>query len=115
MVLRYLGVQAVIAESFARIHAANLVNFGIVPLTFDDPRDLEVLEEGDTLSIEDIAGALVAGSAQLQLNVARLARPMGLRHQLSARQIAILLAGGLLHRAGGASIDPQPTLAHAGA
>ncbi len=115
MVLRYLGVQAVIAESFARIHAANLVNFGIVPLTFDDPRDLEVLEEGDTLAIEDIAGALVSGSAQLQLNVARLARPMGLRHQLSARQIAILLAGGLLNRARGASTDPQPALAHAGA
>ena len=115
MVLRYLGVQAVVAESFARIHAANLVNFGIVPLTFDDPRDLEVLEEGDTLAIEDIAGALVAGSAQLQLNVARLARPMRLRHQLSARQIAILLAGGLLNRARGASTDPRPTLAHAGA
>jgi aconitate hydratase, putative, Aquifex type len=99
MVLRYLGVQVVIAESFARIHAANLVNFGIVPLTFDDPRDLQLLQEGDTLAIEDIAGALAVESVPIRLEVSRLERPVPLRHQLTERQIAILRAGGLLNRA----------------
>ena len=104
MVLRYLGVRVVIAESFARIHAANLVNFGIVPLTFDDPRDLELLQEGDTLAIEDIATALAA-EAPVRLKVSRLERPVALRHELSARQIAILQAGGLLNRARRATTD----------
>lgn len=97
--LRYLGVQVVIAGSFARIHAANLVNFGIAPLTFVDPLDLELLEEGDALSIQDLTGTLTRGSAQIELDVARLARPLAVCHRLSARQIAILLAGGLLGRA----------------
>ena len=99
IVLRHLGVQVVIATSFARIHAANLVNFGIVPLTFADPLDLELLEEGDVLSIQDLTGTLTHGSAHIELDVARLARPVAVCHQLTARQIAILLAGGLLNRA----------------
>jgi aconitate hydratase len=102
IVLRYLGVQVVIAESFARIHAANLVNFGIVPLTFADPHDIELLREGDTLAIEDIAAALAAGPTAPRLEVSRLERPLLLRHQLSARQIAIIQAGGLLNRSKGA-------------
>ena len=106
MVLRYLGIQVVIAESFARIHAANLVNFGIVPLTFADPRDLALLNEGDALAIEDLVGTLTAGSDRVELQVARLERPIGLRQQLSTRQIAILLAGGLLNRARRATPDP---------
>jgi aconitate hydratase len=106
MVLRYLGVQAVIAGSFARIHAANLVNFGIVPLMFADPRDAELLLEGDTLAIDDIAGALATPSASLRLEVSRLERPIVLQHQLSERQIAILEAGGLLNRARRAPKDP---------
>jgi len=109
MVLRYLGVQVVIAESFARIHAANLVNFGIVPLIFTDPRDLELLQEGDMLAIEDLAGAFAAEPARLRLEVSRLERPVLLRHQLSPRQIAILQAGGLLNRARRATIDPSIT------
>ena len=51
----YLGVRCVIAKSFARIHAANLINAGILPLTFDDPGDYDRLKEGDTLTI--LAGA----------------------------------------------------------
>ena len=98
IVLRYLGVQVVIATSFARIHAANLVNFGIVPLTFDDPLDLSLLREGDTLAIEDLAGALERGTPPL-LEVSRLERPLLLRHTLSGRHVAILIAGGLLNHA----------------
>ena len=98
IVLRYLGVEVVIAASFARIHAANLVNFGIVPLVFEDPADIQQLKAGDTLAIEGIAAALAA-DAPIQLAVARLARPIPLRHRLTARQVAILTAGGLLNRA----------------
>jgi aconitate hydratase len=96
--LRYLGVQVVIAESFARIHAANLVNFGIVPLMFADPADRVLLRQGDTLAIDDLAEGLAAGSP-LRLEVSRLDRPVPLRHDLSPRQVAILEAGGLLNRA----------------
>ena len=98
IVLRYLGVRVVVAESFARIHAANLVNFGIVPLIFDDPRDLGLLKVGDMLAIEDVAGALAADPVRLRLEVSGLDRPVPLHHELSARQIAILQAGGLLNR-----------------
>jgi len=99
IVLRYLGVQVVVAASFARIHAANLVNFGVVPLLFDDPDDQALLHVGDVLTIEDLIGALSADPASVRLDVARLGRPMLLRHQLSARQIGILRAGGLLNLA----------------
>ena len=98
IVLRYLGVRVVIAESFARIHAANLVNFGIVPLLFDDPHDLGLLKVGDMLAIGDVAAALTADPLRLQLEVSGLDRPVRLHHELSARQIAILQAGGLLNR-----------------
>jgi len=97
IVLRHLGVQVVVAASFARIHMANLVNFGIVPLVFEDPSDLELLQAGDGLAIDAIATAL-AGDAPIQLEVSRLATAVPLCHQLSSRQIAILAAGGLLNR-----------------
>jgi len=97
-VLRHLGVQVVIAESFARIHVANLVNFGIVPLLFADPRDRELLEVGDTLSLGGIDAARAAG-APIKLDVARLPDPVLLRHELSSRQLEILEAGGLLNLA----------------
>jgi aconitate hydratase len=102
-VLRFLGVEVVVATSFARIHAANLVNFGIVPLLFADPKDLELLQPGDALSIPGIAAAL-AGDTALYLEDADLGRGVPLRHQLSARQIRILQAGGLLNLARPANV-----------
>jgi aconitate hydratase len=104
IVLRFLGVQVVIAASFARIHAANLVNFGIVPLVFEDARDLDLLQVGDTLAIEGLAAAL-AGGSDLYLDVPQLGRGIALRHQLSARQIRILRAGGLLNFARPATVS----------
>ena len=49
---KYLGVKAVIAKSFARIHLANLVNFGIVPLTFVDKKDYKDVDQGDSLELD---------------------------------------------------------------
>jgi len=103
IVLRYLGVQAVIAVSFARIHAANLVNFGIVPLTFAEPRDLDLLMPDDTLTIDDLVGTLAGGVLALELS--QRVQPVMLRHDLSARQISILRAGGLLNFARRATAD----------
>lgn len=113
MVLRYLGVQIVIAGSFARIHAANLVNFGIVPLTFADPRDAALLRAGDALAIHDLVEALATRAESVRLEGSRLERPILLAHQLGERQVAILLAGGLLNRARQEPRGPVVESAHA--
>ena len=89
----YLGVRAVIAKSFARIHAANLVNAGILPLTFKDPADYDALKQGDRLEISGIDAGLESGTAYLQAGERR----MELSCTFSPRQRAILRAGGLLN------------------
>ena len=89
----YLGVRAVIAKSFARIHAANLVNAGILPLTFKDPADYDALKQGDRLEISGIDAGLESGTAYLQAGERR----MELSCAFSPRQRAILRAGGLLN------------------
>ena len=92
----YLGIRAVIAKSFARIHMANLINFGIVPLTFADPDDYDRLGEGDTLRIADFRGAV--GSRDIvMLTDDTTGREVLLRLDFTERQREILLAGGLLH------------------
>ena len=89
----YLGVRAVIAKSFARIHAANLVNAGILPLTFKDPADYDALKQGDRLEISGIDAGLESGTVYLQAGERR----MELSCAFSPRQRAILRAGGLLN------------------
>ena len=89
----YLGVRAVIAKSFARIHAANLVNAGILPLTFKDPADYDALIQGDRLEISGIDAGLESGTVYLQAGERR----MELSCAFSPRQRAILRAGGLLN------------------
>jgi aconitase (EC 4.2.1.3) len=90
----FLGVKAVLAKSFERIHAANLVNFGIVPLAFADPRDYDRIEKGDELEIRDITGSLdkdiLVRDKTKNINIT-------LRASLSRRQREIVIAGGLLN------------------
>ena len=90
----YLGVRAVVAKSFARIHVANLINAGIMPLTFADPADYDRLSQGDQLSIEGVWQGMQDGHMTLvdHTNGARIP----LCCQYTDRQIAILKAGGLL-------------------
>ncbi|MDR2647879.1 MAG: aconitate hydratase [Oscillospiraceae bacterium] len=90
----YLGVKAVIAKSFARIHAANLVNAGIVPLLFADPSDYDKIGTGDKLELPQLRKALQTGGDLFAQNAAGERYP--LTAQLSRLQIAVLLAGGLL-------------------
>ena len=89
----YLGVKAVITKSFARIHAANLINAGILPLTFADPADYDKLAEGDEIVLADIFAAVEAGSMTL---TTKAGNKIKLDCAYSPRQIAILKAGGLL-------------------
>ena len=96
IVLRYLGVRVVIAKSFARIHATNLVNFGIVPFTFADEADHERLLQGDMLDIQDLLEQLQSGELVLMTNAPRTMQ-LRLRHDLTARQREIVITGGLLN------------------
>ena len=92
----YLGIRAVIAKSFARIHMANLINFGIVPLTFADPADYDKLSEGDTLRLPDFRRA-VAEADTVALYDDTNGVQIPLRLHFTERQREILLAGGLLN------------------
>ena len=92
----YLGVKAVIAKSFERIHAANLINFGILPLTFASEGDYDVIGAGDRLEIGNIKAALRAGRG-LALQDATNGNTFALKCAVSARQMDILLAGGMLN------------------
>jgi aconitate hydratase len=91
----YLGVRAVLAKSFARIHRANLINWGVVPLTFDDPAAWDGIERDDRLRMADLRAALAAGSPVRVAN-ARSGAAFTVSCALSPRERDILLAGGLL-------------------
>jgi aconitate hydratase len=86
----------VIAQSFARIHWQNLINFGVLPLTFADPSDHNRLAPGDTVRIPDIEYALPAAE-QIVATVDGSDNPITLPHNLSDRQIEILMAGGAIN------------------
>ena len=90
----YLGVRAVIAKSFARIHAANLINAGIMPLTFENPDDYEQLQQGDELKLSGIERGMENGTITLLDETSGKSFP--LRCAYTERQRAILRAGGLL-------------------
>jgi aconitate hydratase len=91
----HLGVRAVIAQSFARIHRANLVNWGLVPLVFDDPNDWDGLERDDRLRLDGLRAALAAGSRITVTNTRSGAR-FTVSCVLTPRERDILLAGGVL-------------------
>jgi aconitate hydratase len=92
----HLGLKAVIAKSFARIHHANLVNVGILPLTFADEADFDKLEQGDEWAITQVQQEIQAGK---NLTVRNLTKDTEFEatYNLTERQIKILLAGGLLN------------------
>jgi aconitate hydratase len=96
----FLGVKAVIAKSFERIHIANLINFGIVPFTFADEEDYESIDMGDEVRIHDIRGLLERGEPIVLVNESA-GREIPLAYDLTARQVKILLAGGRLNEVKG--------------
>ena len=83
-------------SSFARIHWQNLVNFGVLPLTFVDESDYDALEQDDTLALSSVPEALRNGS-ELTLENRTKGVELTVRHGLSDRQIEVLLQGGLIN------------------
>ncbi|MGE5589272.1 MAG: aconitate hydratase [Bacillota bacterium] len=92
----YLGVKAVIAKSFARIHKANLINFGILPLTFANEADYDKVELGDKLVIDDVKGQIAAGTEVIVRNETK-DLVFKVKHDLTSRQVEIIKEGGLLN------------------
>ena len=92
----YLGVKAVIAKSFERIHIANLINFGIVPLTFQNDADYGKIAAGDEVEIPDVRGRLQRGEDLVLVNKTQNVE-IPLAYDFSDRQRGILLAGGTLN------------------
>jgi aconitate hydratase len=91
----YLGVKAIVTKSIERIHAANLVNFGILPLTFADPADYDRVEQGDEFEIRGIRAAFEAGASLVLIDTTK-GIEIALSYNLSRRQKHIIYAGGLL-------------------
>jgi aconitate hydratase len=92
---RFLGLQAVLAISFARIHWQNLANFGVLALEFENASDYDQIQQGDLLVLTGIRDALSAGTKISVHNKTRNEN-YNVRHGLSARQIGMLLSGGLI-------------------
>ena len=92
----YLGIKAVIAKSFARIHVANLINFGIVPMTLQNAGDYDKFYEGDQVEIKHFAAA-VAGENEATIINKTTGATAKLQLSLSSRQREMLLAGGCLN------------------
>ncbi len=92
---RYLGVRAKIVKSFARIHKANLCNFGILPLTFKDPADYELFKQGDCVAFEHIRALLLSGANEIPVQIG--GNKIITLLEVSERQRKHLLAGGILN------------------
>jgi aconitate hydratase len=91
---RYLGLRMVLAQSYARIHWQNLINFGILPLEFSDPDDYADIQVGDVLAISDLHQALQDNELTVRNDTQD--RNYAVRHRLSPRQLELLLAGGVI-------------------
>jgi aconitate hydratase len=92
---RYLGLRVVLAEAFARIHWQNLANFGVLPLTFEDPTDRERITQGTTLRLTGLRDALPASNTVEVLDTDR-DETFRARHDLSPRQVERILSGGVI-------------------
>jgi len=92
----YLGVKAVLVKSFARIHKANLINVGILPLTFQNPEDYNSIEQGDQLKLVNLLEQIQSGKT-LELENLTKKEKISIECDLTPRERSIILAGGLLN------------------
>ncbi len=93
---RYLGLRAVIAKSFARIHWQNLANFGILPLTFINEKDYDKIDQSDELEIPEVRNLIKQGNHIKIKNLSKN-QTYDVKHSLSSRQIEMLLEGSLIN------------------
>ena len=91
----FLGVKAVIAKSFERIHSANLINFGIIPLTFKTEEDYDKIDQGDKLEIPNIRKRIENNEPVIVKNLTKETE-FEVNYELSTRQKNIIVAGGML-------------------
>ena len=91
---RYLGIKVVITKTFARIHLANLINFGIIPLNFDNPSDYDLIKLADKIEFKDIRNVIKENK---DLVVTVNGKNIKLNYSFTDRQKEILFAGGLLN------------------
>jgi aconitate hydratase len=100
---RYLGIRVKLVQGFARIHLANLVNFGILPLTFENPDDYHALQEDQVLELPEVRERLLRGDERLPLHVlgpgGKKEQEIWVRADLSERQRRMLALGGALNLA----------------
>jgi aconitate hydratase len=99
LAVRNAGARVVLANSIARIHGENLVNYGVLPLLFVDPGDLLRLENGTVLRLQSLHTWLRGSQQEGEIAYSRDGRSKGrirVRHSLSPRQVDILLAGGAI-------------------
>lgn len=94
---RFLGVRAKIVKSFARIHKANLINFGILPLTFVNPADYDAISPRDTIRFKGVRASVAEGEKEFEVFVGD--RPIPVRLDVTDRERQILLVGGLINTA----------------
>jgi aconitate hydratase len=92
---RYLGLRMVIALGFARIHLKNLINFGILPVTFDDPAIYDKLGVGDVITVENVHRQIQEGKGKVNLRVSQKNLSFTASHALTPRLIDFLFSGGL--------------------
>jgi len=93
---RYLGLRAVVAKDFARIHRENLINFGVLPLVLVRPDDLDRIRQGDELELPEARGRLARGEA-LELRNGTRGESYPVEHGMSDRQVRMVLAGSLIN------------------
>jgi aconitate hydratase len=91
-----MGVKAVITKSYERIHIANLINFGIIPFNFDNPGDLDAIDQGDKLEIDKVRDIIAGDGVAVVKNVTK-GTTFTVSTKLSERQKKIILAGGMLN------------------
>jgi aconitate hydratase len=93
---RYLGLRVALVKDFARIHWQNLVNFGVLPLTFVKEEDYDLLEQGDVLEIKDVKEK-IKNESEFEINVRGKEQKIKVTHALSERQKEIMLKGGIIN------------------
>ncbi|MCB1083811.1 MAG: aconitate hydratase, partial [Simkania sp.] len=93
---RYLGVKAVIAKSYARIHRQNLINFGILALTFSDEKDYDSIDQEDILEIKNVEENLAKGTEIEVINKTK-GKTFKATHNFTPRELTSIKAGSLIN------------------
>ncbi len=93
----YLGIRAIVAKSFARIHRDNLINNGILPLEFAEEKDYDAITQMDVLTLQDIRAQVASGKEEILVHNDTTGKTFVTRLKITERQRGMLLAGGLLN------------------